>query len=116
MRRLARSFATLLLCATLACGSFEPTPPPNPDFIGAWVSKDGSAKLAISSAGHVSYSRRDGSTTTNIDAPAQAWTDASFTVGAMGISTDFTIEKAPTQVDGVWTMTVDGIEYTRVTQ
>lgn len=110
MRRL---LATLLLSATLACGSFESTPPPNTDFVGGWVSKDGTAKLAISSEGQVSYNRKEGATNTSIDAPAKAWTDSSFTVGALGISTDFTIEKAPTQIDGIWHMTVDGIEYTR---
>lgn len=122
MRRLSILLAALLLSLTLACGSFESTPPPNPDFVGGWVSKDGNAKLAISSEGHVDYVRQqssrppaaeNGATHTSIDAPAQAWTDSSFTVGALGLSTDFTIDQAPKQIDGVWHMTVDGIEYTR---
>jgi hypothetical protein len=113
MRRLSLLLATLMLSATLACGSLEPTPPPNRDFVGGWVSKDGTAKLAISAEGKVNYARSSGGSNTTIDAPAQAWTDSSFTVGAMGISTDFTIEKAPTQIDGIWHMTVDGVEYTR---
>jgi hypothetical protein len=113
MSRTSSLLAALLLSTTLACGSFDATPPPNRDFVGGWVSRDGTAKLAISSEGHVSYARQEGATHTNIDAPAQEWTDSKFTVGALGISTDFTIERAPVQIDGVWHMTVDGIEYTR---
>lgn len=113
MRRLSVLLVALTLSLTLACGSFESTPPPNPDFVGSWVSTDGNAKLAISSEGHVDYVRKEGSTNTSINAPAQQWTDSSFTVGALGLSTDFAVEQAPKQVDGVWHMVVDGIEYTR---
>jgi predicted naringenin-chalcone synthase len=113
MRRPSSLLAALLLCVTLACGAFEPTPPPNRDFVGVWMAKDGTATLAVSPEGHVNYARKQGSTNTTIDAPAKAWTDSSFTVGAMGISTDFTIDHAPKLIDGVWHMTVDGLEYTR---
>ncbi len=111
--RLSSLLAPLVLALTLACGSLEATPPPNEDFVGRWATKDGSAQLAISPEGHVTYHRKQGASTTSIDAPAQAWTETRFTVGVFGIETDFTIDGAPRQVEGVWTMTVDGLEYTR---
>jgi hypothetical protein len=113
MRRPSSLLAALLLCVTLACGSTEPVPPPNPDFVGVWIEKDVTAALAISADGQVNYTRKEGSSRTDIDGPATAWTDSSFTVGVLVFSTDFTIDQAPKLIDGVWHMTVDGLEYTR---
>lgn len=103
----------MMLVLTLGCSAFEGTPPPNQDMVGDWQAADGTARLSISSSGQVSYFRNRDGGTKEINAPAKAWTDAGFTVGALGMSTDFTIDAQPELVDGVWHVTVDGLEYVR---
>lgn len=110
-----RSFAALCLALALtftaACGAFEATPPPNDDLVGQWSQPNGF--LNINASGQINYQENSSGTTT-INAPAKSWSDTEFVVGAMGIETSFKIDDAPTQDDeGVWHMTVDGIEYTR---
>lgn len=105
--------AALLLVVTLGCSAFEGTPPPNQDMVGDWTAADGSATLSISSSGHVNYFRRRGGSTTELNMPANAWTDTGFSVGALGMSTDFSIDTPPEQVDGVWHVTIDELEYVR---
>lgn len=113
-RRFSRLLVSALFVLALACGSLESTPPPNRDFVGTWAAKEGSHVLSISVDGDVSYRKTEDGVNTSIDAPAQAWGDTSFTVGAFGITTNFTIDVAPREIDGVWVMTIDGVEYTRV--
>lgn len=114
LARVSQVLVSALFVLALACGSLESTPPPNRDFVGAWASKDGNHVLAISVDGDVSYRKSEDGIHTSIDAPAQVWGDSSFTVGAFGVTTNFTIDVAPRLVEGVWTMTIDGVEYTRV--
>lgn len=106
-------FAALLLVVTLGCSAFQGTPPPNQDMVGNWTAADGTATLVISSTGDINYFRKRGAGTTELNMPAKAWTDTGFTVGALGMSTDFTIDAPPEQVDGVWHMTIDELEYVR---
>ncbi len=112
-RRVSQLLVSTLFVLALAC-DLESTPPPNRDFVGAWASKDGSHVLSISVDGDVSYRKQEDGVNTSIDAPAKVWSESSFTVGAFGISTNFTIDEAPHLVEGAWRMTVDGVEYQRV--
>lgn len=106
-------FAVLVLAMTLACGAMESTPPPNQDFVGSWVAVDGTAFMQIGENGHINYKRNQDGTNTELNLPAKEWSDSSFTVGALGMSTVFSVESPPEEIDGVWHMTVDGLEYTR---
>lgn len=105
--------AMLLAIVLVGCGNFAGTPPPNEDMIGNWTAVDGSATLHISNSGQINYFRQRGSGHTEINLPAKEWSDSSFTVGALGMSTDFSIDSSPQQIDGAWHVTVDGLEYTR---
>lgn len=111
--RITPTLAALALAVVLGCSAFEGTPPPNQDMVGSWIAVDGSATLQISGSGQINYFRQRGSSTTEINLPAKVWAEDGFTVGALGMSTDFSIDVVPEQIDGVWHMTVDGLEYTR---
>jgi hypothetical protein len=105
------AFVALLSLSTPACGTFEPTPPPNADLVGQWSQPNGF--LNINASGQINYQENSSGTTT-INAPAKSWAADGFVVGAMGIETTFKIDEAPHQdAEGVWHMTVDGIDYTR---
>jgi len=54
------------------------------------------------------------STSKGVTAPITKTSPTSFTAGALGVETTFTIDKPPKKVDGTWTMTVDGKELVRV--
>jgi uncharacterized protein (DUF2147 family) len=111
LRRITPFIGALALVAALGCDTLTPTPPPNTDIVGNWTQPNGS--LQIFESGQVQY-EENSKGNKSIQAPAQSWTDDSFVVGAMGVNTTFKIDAAPHQdPDGVWKMTVDGVEYTK---
>lgn len=111
-RRILTVIACLALVAVLGgCDSLKPTAPTNQDYVGNWVQPSGT--LNIDAEGNVAYEEHSGAST-SIQAPAQAWADDSFLVGALGVNTTFRVDEAPHQdAEGAWKMKVDGIEYTR---
>lgn len=103
--------------ALLACGGnvdATPKPPPSTDWVGTWAGeKTGDAMvLTITDDGMVHY-ERSGSMQTQLDMPAQSWTDDSFTIGLSLLSTTFHVEQKPHEDGGVWKMTVEGFEMTK---
>ena len=111
--RVSSLLAALALSLTLACGVMDGVAPSNADMVGEWTAVDGSAYLHVSPEGFINYRRQRGAQHTELNLPAKQWADASFTVGALGMTTDFRIDAAPELIDGVWHLTVDGLEYTR---
>lgn len=108
--QLLRSFLALTL-ALLLTGCGQPLPPDKSNYAGEW---NGEAfRIRIASNGRVNYSRAKNGSTTKVDGPIQKFEGNDFYVGIAFITTKFTVSKPPTQVDGKWTMTIDGVEVTR---
>ena len=82
------------------------------DYVGAWASDE--IYLEISENGTVDYKRESGGSTTSVNAPIQKFEGNNFVVGALGFNTTFIVNKVPHEENGVWTMTVDGRELTKV--
>jgi hypothetical protein len=109
-----RIFKFLILSFTLfilvACG--KPVPPEKLSYVGEWQSP--TMWLLITQDGNVSYQRVRGNSTTTIDAPLIDFIGNNFDVGIGSIKTTFVVSSAPHQDDGIWKMTVDGIEIIKV--
>lgn len=103
--RIHRSIVTALLVATLvACA--KPLPDDRKDYAGDW--RGSGVSLLITPDGHVVYHRRDGGSTVSIDAPLKAFDGDDFEVGIGPLVTRFDVGRPPREVDGEWTMEVDG--------
>lgn len=100
----------LLFLLLIACSN--PLPPEKMNYVGEWqgIGMD----LVITADGSVGYERYQEGSKTEINAPLQAFDGNNFIVGVGFISTTFEVSKPPYQDDGIWRMTVDGVELTRV--
>lgn len=108
-------FPVLFLMVTLAsCGlKGIKVPEDKKDYVGFWTSSE--MTLMISQGGRVEYKNISGSTSKSISAPIQKFEGDNFVVGALGINTTFVVSKTPHQDStGLWKMTVDGVELTRM--
>jgi hypothetical protein len=103
------ALATTALALLAACS--KPLPPERAAYVGDW--RGPSMSLQITQEGEVHYLRQNGNASTNIDAPLQEFVGNDFRVGVSKINTLFVVSKPPTEKDGVWIMTVDGVELTR---
>jgi hypothetical protein len=101
-----------MLLALLLAGCTDPIPPDKVSYIGDWRAKD--MELLLTSDSRVEYWRKTSNGTSKISAPIQKWEGNHFHVGIGVFSTRFDVSKPPAEKDGVWTMTVDGVELTRV--
>ena len=112
MRRLVS--ATLLSAVLLvsACQA-QPLPPDKAEYAGHW--RGGGVDLVIYPEGRIEYEKREGKGTVEVSGPI-GWQGDNFVVAVMVVKTKFEVAAPPHQVDGVWMMTVNGIELTRVEQ
>lgn len=81
-------------------------------FNGQWRGEG--MQLNIAPSGKVGYKRKKGSSSRSVTAKITKFGRDKFKVGVLGINTTFTIDKPPAQQGGVWKMTIDGVELTRV--
>jgi hypothetical protein len=95
----------------LLAGCAKPLPADKRDYAGEWRGKD--MVLAITLEGSVAYRRRQGGSSTSVNAPIQRFDGASFVVGVGPISTRFEVSIPPHRDGNVWKMTVDGVELVR---
>jgi len=109
MRPARLALAALLVAFVAGCG--EPVPADMKEYVGEWHGKD--MLLVITQDGGVRYSRKQGSSTTNINAPIQRYDGASFWVGVGILATKFDVSKPPYRDGNLWKMVVDGVELTR---
>ena len=91
------------LCLT-GCGMAVPTE--RSAYVGKW--RGDTMSLSIEHGGTVEYERKQGGVTKSVSAPIQEFIGDDFVVGMFGISTTFKVQVPPTEVDGIWTMVVDG--------
>ncbi|MES2555554.1 MAG: hypothetical protein V4604_05345 [Bacteroidota bacterium] len=109
---IAIPFVLLILFSCSFGGGNAGIPDDKKDYIGAWASDE--VYLEISEEGNVNYKRQSGGGSTSVKAPIQKFEGDSFIVGALGFDTKFVVSEAPHEENGVWSMTVDGRELTKV--
>ncbi|WP_440224773.1 hypothetical protein ACQQ2N_05950 [Dokdonella sp. MW10] len=105
-----RAFALAAILALAACA--QPVPPEKLAYVGEWRGEG--MQLAIRQEGRVVYRRERNGGRTSIDAPIKAYEGDDFFVGVMNVETRFVVNVPPRQVDGAWTMTVDGVVLKKV--
>ncbi|HEX7644001.1 MAG TPA: hypothetical protein VF472_17500 [Burkholderiaceae bacterium] len=103
----ARLAIMTLLAALLACCG-KPLPQEKAAYVGEWQAKN--MYLNIEAEGQVNYKRKDGNTSTSINAPIKEFHGDDFDVGVGPMSTTFRVSRAPYQEGGQWKMVVDGVE------
>lgn len=108
MRHLA---IVLVLCLALS-GCSKPVPPERADYIGKWTAHQ--MELQIFPEGRVTYKRQERSTSHTLKGPIRKFEGDSFVVGIPMLAATFQVASPPRMVNGVWKMTVDGMELTRV--
>jgi hypothetical protein len=101
-----------LVLATLLVACAKPLPAERLSYVGEW--KGGSISLVILEGGRVIYARKEGNMSKSIDAPLNEFRGDNFLVGVGFMSTEFVVSKPPHEEGGLWKMTVDGIELTRM--
>jgi hypothetical protein len=109
MRTVRLTLASLVLLLA-ACA--RPLPADKSNYAGEW--KGGPIHLVITADGRAVYERKQGNMSKKIDAPVKEFNGDNFVVGVGFIKTEFVVTAPPHEEGGVWKMTVDGIELTRV--
>lgn len=55
----------------------------------------------------------NGNVTTSVNGPLKEFVGDDFVVGVLFMTTTFNVSSPPAEIDGVWKMTVDGVELIR---
>lgn len=110
MRTIRMTLVSLAILALVACA--KPLPNDKSNYAGEW--HGGSIALLITSDGRAIYERKEGGMSKKIDAPVKEFKGDNFVVGVGFMSTEFVVSAPPHEDAGVWKMTVDGVELTRV--
>jgi hypothetical protein len=97
--------AAILLAA---CGGPAPAVPPA--YVGDWQGTN--MRLQIGADGNVVYERKESGKSVSVNAPIKRFEGDNIVVGMGPITTTFVVSRTPQNVDGVWKMTVDGVELT----
>jgi hypothetical protein len=110
MRIVRMTLVSLAMLALAACA--EPLPPDKSNYAGEW--RGGSIALLITPDGRAVYERKEGNLSKKLDAPVKEFKGDNFVVGVGFMSTEFVVTAPPHEEHGVWKMTVDGVELTRI--
>ena len=100
----------LAMLALVACAKLLPSDKSN--YAGEW--RGGPIALLITLEGRAVYERKEGNMSKKLDAPVKEFKGNNFVVGVGFMATEFLVTVPPHEEDGVWKMTVDGVELTRV--
>ena len=104
--------ALTFLLAVLLAGCGKPVPPEKSTYVGEWKSPQ--MVILITQDGSVAYKRLKAGTTTSINGPLKGFVGNNFTVGVGPVETTFEVSSIPHQEDGVWKITIDGVELHKV--
>ncbi len=110
MNAAIRMIAVVSAMALTGCS--KPLPADKANYAGEWRSAE--MRLVITPGGRVDYERRASGGSKSVHAPIQKFEGNDFIAGLGPINTRFVVLRPPTLVNGVWTMTVDGVEVTKV--
>ncbi|MCA9707335.1 MAG: hypothetical protein KDK70_15890 [Myxococcales bacterium] len=111
MRRVASALVLLAALLPAACQQAQPLPPDKAQYAGHW--RGGTVDLIIHPEGRVEYTRREGKGVVEVSGPV-GWQGDDFVVAVMVVKTKFDVSEPPHEEDGLWVMTVDGVELTRI--
>lgn len=107
-------YLSIIVITLFISGCAEPLPEERLGYVGDWQSKE--MGLLILADGTVAYKRLKGGSSTSVNGPLMEFIGDDFTVGVLFMTTTFDVSSPPHEVDGVWKMTVDGVELTRVSE
>jgi hypothetical protein len=108
--RLAYVGATLLAATSLVgCGT--PLPPDRAAYAGEW--RGTGVTLSISREGSLFFEKVAGGSRYKIKGPIQGFKGDNISVGVLFITSTIDVSQPPIETNGVWTMTVEGVEVTR---
>ncbi|WP_299944203.1 lipoprotein [uncultured Microbulbifer sp.] len=107
-------YLSAIAITLLLSGCAEPLPEKRLHYVGEWQSKE--MGLLILADGTVAYKRLKSGSTTSVNGPLKKFVGDDFTVGILFLTTTFHVTEPPHEADGVWTMTVDGVQLTRVSE
>lgn len=110
MKSALRVFVVAAVMAMAGCG--KPLPADKANYAGEWRSPE--MQLIITPGGRVDYKRTASGGSKSLEAPIQKFEGNDFIAGLGMLNTRFVVTRPPTLINGVWTMTVDGIELTKV--
>jgi uncharacterized membrane protein len=102
--------AIALIVGFASCS--KPLPADKANYAGDWRSAD--MRLVITAGGRVDYTRRASGGSKSVQAPIQKFEGNDFVAGLGPVNTRFVVARPPTLINGTWTMTVDGVELTKV--
>lgn len=92
----------------LLMGCTKPVPPERAAYVGEWRAE--SMSVVIGRDGNILFRRVQPGATDTLNAPLQRFEGDNFVVGIWPFHTTFEVSVPPREQDGVWTMTVDGVE------
>jgi hypothetical protein len=104
--------AVMLAAALGLAACSKPLPSDKANYAGDWRSAE--MQLIITTGGRVDYKRRASGGSRSVQAPIQKFEGNDFFAGLGLLSTRFVVARPPTLINGVWTMTDDGVELTKV--
>ncbi|MBN1898501.1 MAG: hypothetical protein JW827_06960 [Spirochaetes bacterium] len=98
-----------IICLTISlfhCG--KPVPEDKMDYVGRWQGEN--MTLVITKDGGVEYERFVEGITKSLRGPLRGFKEDNFVAGVSVIKKEFIVQKPPYQKDGLWRMTVDGVD------
>lgn len=99
---------TLMAFTMAACGSKTPLTKDQQVYAGKWVAKDGTyVTIYLDGGGDLKGS------STSVEGGSTTIQNGTLTIGLGPIKKTMNITAEPAQVDGVWVMELDGIQYTK---
>ncbi len=111
MMRRALLLAACLCAAQPSFAKPVPVPADKAAYVGEWTGKD--MRLNIKQDGQVEYKRKQPGKNVNLSVDLQGFNGDNFDVGFSLVRSTFVVSKPPHREDGMWKMTVDGVELTR---
>ncbi|MDM7862303.1 hypothetical protein QTP81_16975 [Alteromonas sp. ASW11-36] len=106
-----KRLSILLLTIIALAGCSKPLPPEKLSYAGEWQSPE--MYLLILEDGTVAYKRLQNGGSTSINGPLKEFVEDDFVVGFGFLTTTFDVTQPPHEVQGTWTMVVDGVTLTR---
>ncbi|MCP3907753.1 MAG: hypothetical protein GY712_07020 [Oceanicoccus sp.] len=104
----------VFVVAFLLTACAEPLPENKLHYAGDWQSKE--MALLILEDGSVAYKRLKDGATTSVNGPLKEFIGDDFVVGVSFLTTAFDVSEPPHEEKGVWRMTVDDVQLTKVNE
>ncbi len=107
-----RACIIVLAILLAVAGCAKPIPAERSAYVGVWEAA--TMSLQITQDGRVAYKRQENENSSkSVEAPVQEFVGNDIVAGVGPLKTKFVVSVPPHEVDGVWKMTVDGVELTR---